>query len=182
MDIDGPLNPYLSGKGSRRPDGYLTGWVSPSNRFLEKKTYKKSSRFWYNPSHGEAIKKLAESGFKPVWGTKLTEIANSIFSPLYGLPELDMVPLENCYETGCRGNPSLSFHYDNCSCLHSKTTVIESWVGDTPFLWWDDETCDRDRNYLAGKLAQPHKLVTVDPKIGLTEEDFKFAAEWLDSF
>ncbi|MFF3565354.1 hypothetical protein ACFYXS_35450 [Streptomyces sp. NPDC002574] len=171
VDVDGPLNPYAA-KRSRRPRGYgthrmvtprwkaaeqarLTAWGLPDGRI-------RPLRVWLDPGHGPALRALP---FDLAWATTWEDEANDFIAPVLGLPALPFVPWPS---------PRL----DPGGGVFWKTPEIVAWVKGRAFAWVDDEITDADRDWVAVHHDGPALLHRIDPRIGLTDDDFATLAEW----
>lgn len=166
IDVDGVLNPYAA-KPTRRPDGYKTIRVLlPSMIEAGKPIYRhKPLRVWLNESHGPALLKLAaDNDAELVWATTWEDYANEHIGPAIGLPELPVI------KWGFKAK-------------HWKFDAVLEYVGDRPFIWFDDDfhTLPLERHWFEGQIGSDarYALYFVDPRIGLTELDFKAADTWL---
>ncbi|ARF78095.1 hypothetical protein ACIG0C_36685 [Kitasatospora aureofaciens] len=165
VDVDGPLNPYAA-KPYRRPEGYGTHrLMTPRWRAAERGRLKewglphkavKPLRVWLNPAHGPA---LAVLPYDLVWATTWEEEANTFLSPLLGLPELPFIAWPNP-----RTEPEGGVFW--------KTPEIVAWAHSRPFAWADDQITDADRAWVRAHYRGPALLHHVDPKTGLTADDF----------
>ncbi|MFJ7909270.1 hypothetical protein [Kitasatospora sp. NPDC096204] len=59
-----------------------------------------------------------------------------------------------------------------------KTPQIVDWVRGRPFAWVDDLITDADRAWVEAHHQGPALLHHVDPKAGLTADDFAHPAAW----
>jgi hypothetical protein len=64
--------------------------------------------------------------------------------------------------------------------LHWKTRGLVEWAAGRPFVWIDDEITDFDRAWVGAHHEGPALLYRVDPRFGLTDEDFEALGDWLD--
>lgn len=113
---------------------------------------------FYNPRAGQWLRQLAQwTGAELAWGTLRREWANFAVSPLLGLGDLPVAPVR---------------------LDEPKAPRVVPWTRGRPFVWFDDleQECE-----LADELAgdQPHKMIRVDPRTGLTLEDVRSAGRWL---
>lgn len=171
LDVDGPLNPYAA-KPQRRPEGHRThrlltprweaaerqrldGWGLPAKAV-------KPLRVWLNPGHGPA---LAALPFDLVWATTWEEEANDFVAPLLGLPALPFIAWPEP-----RPRPDGGVFW--------KTPEIVAGAGYRPFAWVDDQITDADRAWLRNHHDGPALLHRVDPRIGLTADDFALLSVW----
>jgi len=102
-----------------------------------------------------------------VWASTWADEANEAVAPRIGLPRLPVVEwLDVSTEEGPRG-------------LHWKTRDLVEWAGHRPFIWIDDEISAMDRLWAATQHQGPSLLHRVDPRDGLTDDDFAVLADWL---
>ncbi|WP_185836929.1 hypothetical protein [Streptomyces sp. WAC 06783] len=171
VDVDGPLNPYAA-KPYRRPEGYGTHrlltprWEAAERRRLTAEGLPnkpaKPLRVWLNPGHGAA---LAALPFELVWATTWEEEANDFVAPVLGLPALPFIRWPSP-----RPEPG--------SGVFWKTPEIVAWAKDRAFAWVDDEITDADRAWVAEHHGGPALLHRVDPRRGLTADDFGVLERW----
>ncbi len=57
-----------------------------------------------------------------------------------------------------------------------------NWADGCPFAWVDDEISGLDRSWVAACCPGRALLHRVDPRVGLTDEDFVALDEWLRSW
>ncbi|MFF4255257.1 hypothetical protein ACFY1L_29020 [Streptomyces sp. NPDC001663] len=174
VDVDGPLNPYAA-KPHRRPEGYethrlltprweaaerrrLVAWGSPIRPV-------KPLRVWLNPDHGSA---LAALPFDLVWATTWEEEANDFVAPILGLPTLPFIAWPSP-----RSEPGGGVFW--------KTPEIVAWADGRAFAWVDDEITDADRAWVQAHHHGPALLHRVDPRTGLSTDDFAVLTEWAAS-
>jgi HAD domain in Swiss Army Knife RNA repair proteins len=155
VDVDGVLNPSKPGAG-----GYRRQWVFPAGV---------AHRLLLDPGHGRMLSELAAAGdAELVWATYWRNRANKWIAPRIGLPSLRFVPIPSHW--GSRARLSLG---------HWKALHVAAWIGQTPFVWFED-----DPNVPSCLTQQPglgrHLTVTVDPVIGLTRHHIEQAWRWLD--
>ncbi|MEU8920359.1 hypothetical protein AB0D10_05385 [Kitasatospora sp. NPDC048545] len=166
IDIDGPLNPYAA-KLTRRPDGYTTHRMRPDSwvsRHVNPR-HAKPLRVWLNHQHGALLQALP---YELAWCTTWQAEANEWIAPHLGLPELPFVPFEELWAT----RPDDTYF---------KTWDVVRWAQGRPFAWIDDEIGEKDREYVAGVHDASALLHHVDPRVGLTAEDFQVLADWAAS-
>ena len=171
VDVDGPLNPYAA-KPHRRPAGYGTHrlmtprWAAAERRRLIDEGLPdkppRRLRVWLNPAHGAA---LAALPFDLVWATTWEEEANAFVAPLLGLPPLPFIAWPDP-----RPRPEGGVFW--------KTPEIVAWAERRPFAWVDDQITDADRAWARAHHHGPALLHRIDPRIGLTDEDFARLADW----
>jgi len=154
LDVDGPLNPYAAPwfRLGRPSAGYafhhLTLGVGRSYRVA------------LNPTHGAWLRDLS-TAVDLAWATTWRDEANRLIAPVLGLPtDLPVIPL---------GVPSPGF-----PTYGWKTDQVAAWVGDRPFVWFDDEITDATRERLATTAGLgPHLARFVAPDVGLTPPDIE---------
>ena len=182
LDVDGPLNPWAA-KPSRRPEGYSTIYLDYADNYYDSKPdrIKNLTRVWLNKSHVDGFAALQNAGFEIIWATKWNHLANTVLNDrFYEIPRFPVAMVSKAPERGCRNDLWVS-HNKGCTCTHSKTVTLLEYSDGRPFLWFDDEVTERDAAYLDTHAPQPTKVVWIDPKIGLTDEDFASAREWLQA-
>lgn len=104
-----------------------------------------------------------ETGARLAWATMREVVANERCAPLVGLPSLPVIPV---LEAIWKGSAS------------TKAESVVPWTNGAPFTWFedlDDEVAEAD--HLAGD--QPHRMIQVDSRWGLTEDHIQNAREWL---
>lgn len=108
-----------------------------------------------DPVHGGWLLRLAaETGGELAWGSTWENHANDWVGPRIGLPHLPAAPVSQ----------------------RQKRSVIP-WTAGRRFVWFDDDpavkaAADTD-------AVQPHLVILVDERTGLTEEHVAAAREWL---
>jgi hypothetical protein len=117
---------------------------------------------WLNPDHGRA---LAALPFDLVWATTWEQEANDFVAPLLGLPTLPFIAW-----TDPRPEPTDGVFW--------KTPQIVEWVNGRPFAWVDDEITNADNDWVRSHHAGSALLHRVDPRSGLTADDFTQLAHW----
>lgn len=176
LDVDGPLNPWAA-KASQRPDGYGTIYLSPDGRVFSKKQ-KTYIRVWLKKDHGTHLADLGDLGYKVTWATKWNHLANDVICNYYGVDPYDVAEVTEAPEVGCRG---WGIHWRECKCLHSKTETLLKYAEGRPFVWIDDESTERDVEWLKAHADQEHLVLTVSPRTGLTDEHFALLKDWIES-
>ncbi|MET8630042.1 hypothetical protein ABZW30_41050 [Kitasatospora sp. NPDC004669] len=171
VDVDGPLNPSAT-KPYRRPEGYETRrlmtprWEAAERRRLNAwglpHKSAKPLRVWLNPTHGSA---LAALPFDLVWATTWEEEANTFLAPLLGLPALPVIVWPDP-----RPQPDGGVFW--------KTPKVVAWARGRPFAWVGDRITDADRAWVQAHHHGPTLLHHVDPKTGLTANDFVVLTDW----
>lgn len=116
-----------------------------------------------DPEHG---RRLAALPCDLVWATTWMAEANEVLAPRLGLPQLPVVDWLEGEDDGRR--------------LHWKTRSLVQWAAGRRFVWVDDEITDADRMWVAAaNHSAPALLHRVDPRHGLSDEDYKAIAQWL---
>ncbi|WP_236574566.1 hypothetical protein [Nocardiopsis sp. FR26] len=147
------MNPHYMGKNKSRRLGYQRDWINGFDVRL-------------NPSHGPALLGLPVD---LVWGTTWEHDANKLIGPVIGLPEL---PVCEWSKTEPKGIDRRVYY---------KTPDLVDYAEDRhrPWIWVDDEIGDADREYAAGAATVPTLLHRVDPREGLTTDDFTAITAWV---
>ncbi|MEV7285168.1 hypothetical protein AB0O01_11505 [Streptomyces sp. NPDC093252] len=171
VDVDGPLNPYAA-KPHRRPEGYGTHriltprWEAAQRRRLAERGMPdrpvRPLRVWLDPSHGPALRALP---FDLVWATTWEDEANTYIGPVLGLPELPFIRWAEV-----RAEPGDGVFW--------KTPEVVAWARGRALAWVDDEVTDADRDWVRNHHTGPALLHRVDPRQGLTDDDFTTLARW----
>jgi hypothetical protein len=120
---------------------------------------------WLNPQHGDRLLALP---CDLVWATTWMAEANQWIAPELGLPALPVVEWPEPREPAAPG-------------LHWKTAAIVRWAAGRRFCWIDDELTSADQTWAAAHSSAEALLHRVDPRTGLTDEDFDLLADWLGS-
>ncbi|MCX5193402.1 hypothetical protein OOK31_05775 [Streptomyces sp. NBC_00249] len=150
LDVDGPLIPF-GGTGYRVAPGR---WESSGNPLLGR----------LDPALGPRLLRLP---CELVWATTWGDQANEAVAPRIGLPDLAVVDWPEPSEAEGRDG------------LHWKTRHLSAWAAGRPYAWADDEITPADRAWTAAHHPAPTLLHRVDPRTGLTGEDFDVLACWL---
>ncbi|MEW2493856.1 hypothetical protein AB0942_09950 [Streptomyces nodosus] len=171
LDVDGPLNPF-DAPPHRRPAGYRTHRMKPDNWIAQHggmpEHRVKPLRVWLNPSHGPALMALP---YELVWATTWEHDANDWIGWRIGLPrEQDLPVIEFGDQWTVRPDGT-----------YVKTWPIVEYTAGRPFAWVDDQISDVDRAYVDHHHPGPALLHRVDPRKGLTEDDFAVLANWAAS-
>jgi hypothetical protein len=155
LDVDGTLIPF--GTPAAKEPGVSEG--SAKDRVLPAGGHPLLNRL--DPDHGRW---LAALPCELVWATTWMNEANDVLAPLLGLPALPVVDWPESDETGG---------------LHWKTGGVVGWARGRPFVWVDDEISPADRRWVEMHHHGPALLHRVDPRHGLTEDDFTVVRNWL---
>ncbi|MFE7462327.1 hypothetical protein ACWFMI_24935 [Nocardiopsis terrae] len=141
------------GKKKARRLGYQRNWISGFDVAL-------------NPAHGPALLDLPVD---LVWGTTWEHDANTMIGPRIGLPELPVCEWP-------KGQPR---GLDRRVYFKTPELVDHGESARRPWVWVDDEISDADREYVAGAATLPNLLHHVDPREGLTPDDFAAITAWV---
>ncbi|WP_042435973.1 HAD domain-containing protein [Streptacidiphilus anmyonensis] len=150
LDVDGPLIPF-GGPAPGRP-----GAEGAGNPLLS----------LIGPALG---RRLVELDYELVWATTWGEDANVAVAPRLGLPALPLLPWPD--------DPAVE-ERDVRAGRHWKTRPIVAAAAGRAFAWVDDEIGRADRDWVAAHHDGPALLLRVDPRTGLTGEDFERLAAW----
>lgn len=153
VDVDGVLNPFGSpGPGFRRYRCTVDGVGYTVH---------------LNSRHGVRLLELALlTGAELAWATTWEHHANEWIAPRVGLPELPVVPL------GPDDGSELGEMF--------KTRHVGAYVGDRPFVWFDDQVRWEDEKYLREcQGLSDFLLIPIEPNRGLTSEHLVAARDWL---
>ncbi|SEG92600.1 hypothetical protein SAMN04489712_13445 [Thermomonospora echinospora] len=154
LDVDGVLNPF------QRPHiGYRRHRVAPNGVPF---------KLWLNRGHGPMLVELAAStGAELAWASYWCDRANQWIAPRIGLPTLPFVPI-----------PDFPGTAEAVSLGAWKARHVAAWVGDRPFVWFEDEPDAAER--LLDHLAEgSHLLVRINPLQGLLDGHLDRARAWL---
>ena len=110
--------------------------------------------------------RLAALACELVWATTWMEEANEVVAPLLGLPALPVLDWPE---------PSVEDIYFG---LHPKTRAIVRCASGRDFAWVDDEITDADREWVLENHPGSALLIRVDPRRGLTRQDFATLEVW----
>ncbi|UQI46216.1 HAD domain-containing protein [Streptomyces sp. HU2014] len=159
LDVDGPLIPFGATR-QQLPHGYPTyrsgreTQAADANPLITR----------IDPAHGPRLMALP---CELVWATTWMSDANECIAPWLGLPELPVVIWPEPSDEDERGG------------LHWKTRGILDWAAGRPFAWVDDEITDADRIWTEAHHPGRALLRRVDPRQGITDEDFAALDHWL---
>lgn len=162
LDVDGPLIPF-----GAAPQEYRTYWGGPELR--EGGSHPLLARV--NPELGP---RLAALPCDLVWATTWMADANTCVAPRIGLPPLPVVTWPEPSDIDEREQEQ-----DARSGLHWKTRALVGWAAGRPFAWVDDEITDTDRAWVSAHHQGRALLHRVDPRRGLTDDDFVTLRAWL---
>ncbi|MEE2040091.1 hypothetical protein Q8791_23010 [Nocardiopsis sp. CT-R113] len=141
------------GRNKARRLGYQRDWINGFDVRL-------------NPSHGPALLDLPVD---LVWGTTWEHDANKMIGPRIGLPELPVCEWSKTEPQGIDRR------------VYFKTPDLVDYAEDArrPWIWVDDEITDADREYVDGTATVPALLHHVNPREGLTADDFTAITAWV---
>jgi hypothetical protein len=154
VDVDGVLNP-----SQPEADSYRRYWVFPNGV---------PHRISLHPKHGQMLSQLSEAANADlVWATYWGSRANIWIAPRIGLPSIRHIPIPSRWSPRARS-----------SLGKWKAAHVAAWIGQTPFVWFEDDPGVPD--YLAQRsgLGQ-HLIVTVNPATGLMRHHLEQAEIWL---
>lgn len=150
IDVDGVLNPELTGSQARRGGFFRRhGTASDGRRFP----------LWLSPHHAPMLLAMTDR-FRLAWATTWMHDANTEIGPYIGLPAL----------------PVVEFDFTNSP---SKVPGVLSFVGTEPFVWLDDALTPFDVRMLAERHTD-HLVVIVDERLGLVPDDLTAARTWAE--
>ena len=147
IDVDGVVCPYAN------------ELVDPVGAGLEEATVG-HSRVWLSHRVGDHLLLLAES-FQLVWCTAWEDHAAEFLGPHLGLPAM----------------PVIRFDEPGEEDGHWKWPAIETFVGDHPFAWIDDEL-GRDDFARADRRPIPTMLVWIEGTHGLADAHVDQLERW----
>jgi len=171
LDVDDVLN-WIDRKGHKPPYcgcAEHRQWISRSIEASNGIRY----RVTMNPDFGPLLRSLAkEHDAQLAWYTSWGEDANSVIGRHFGFDELPVVPFPP-WPGRTTSHPGYGVW---------KGTCLVQWARMTghPFGLFDNEP-EIPGVVEAARLTQPHLVVQVDPRTGLTEENIETAGTWLAS-
>ncbi|MGK5738696.1 HAD domain-containing protein [Micromonospora sp. URMC 103] len=155
LDVDGTFIPFgtptAASPGMSRDHGEAPVLPADAHPLLHK----------VNPEHGRWLEALP---CDLAWASTWMSDANDVLAPLLGLPTLPVVDWPDSDEVGV---------------LHWKTRGLVEWAQGRPFVWVDDEISHADQEWVSTHHHGPALLHRVDPRRGLTEDDFIVIESWL---
>lgn len=168
IDVDGPLNafggPY---SGNHAPDGYQQHRLRDQSFTDEagRPWVQGGLRIWLNPAHGPMLLTLRDL-VELTWATSWEHAANTLIAPIVGLPELPVIEFPR--------RPSYPFGQI------FKRADVETYVGDRPFAWLDDDFEPGDFEWAKARSegGAATLLLHIDPKVGIVQGDVDRVAGW----
>lgn len=164
LDIDGVLIPFPAENGAT-PAAHVRHDVVPTGRSAED-----SVTVWLNPDHGPLLTDVFRIGLvSPVWCTSWRRDATTLIGPLLGLPTLPYVDLPR---------PQITTSHPDGYLW--KRDHVETWLGDAPVAWVDDDFTGLDHAWTAERTARGSAtlLVQPDPHVGLQDEHLACVRAW----
>ncbi|MCX4559655.1 HAD domain-containing protein [Streptomyces sp. 2-1] len=155
LDVDGVLIPFPDAEDAS-PATHTRHDVVPTGRNAAAMT------IWLNPAHGPLLKQVIRTGLvTPVWCTSWRQDAATLIGPLLGLPNLPYVDLPR---------PQITTSHPNGYLW--KRDHVETWLGDAPAIWVDDDFTSLDHEWAAERTTrgQTTALVQPAPHVGLLAE------------
>ncbi|MFD6309764.1 HAD domain-containing protein [Streptomyces nigra] len=156
LDIDGILIPFPDAKKTT-PATHMRHNVVPTGRSADDPV-----AIWLNPAHGPLLMKVIRTGLvTPVWCTSWRQDATTLIGPLLGLPPLPYIDLPR---------PQITTSHPNGYLW--KRDHVDTWLGDAPAIWIDDDFTNLDHEWAAERTAhgQATALIQPDPHVGLLTE------------
>ncbi len=164
LDVDGVLIPFPDTEGAS-PATHYRHDVAPTDRSPDDPV-----TIWLNPAHGTLLMHVIRTGLvTPVWCTSWRQDATTVIGPLLGLPTLPYVDLPR---------PQITTSHPNGYLW--KRDHIDTWLGDVPVIWIDDDFTNLDHEWAAERTArgQATALVQPDPHVGLLAEHLVEVLAW----
>ncbi|KOV82404.1 hypothetical protein ADL01_10560 [Streptomyces sp. NRRL WC-3618] len=164
LDVDGILIPFPDAEGTS-PVSHNRHEVVPADRSADDPV-----TIWLNPAHGPLLMHVIRTSLvTPVWCTSWRHDATTLIGPLLGLPPLPFVDLPR---------PQITTSHPNGYLW--KRDHVDTWLGDAPVIWIDDDFTALDHEWAAerGARRQATALVQPDPHIGLLAEHLVEVLAW----
>lgn len=164
LDVDGVVNAFAP----RRPHVVRKAQTGRTNKGLPI-TYT-----LHFDNEVAAMIETLQDHFDVVWCTMWNHAANTELVPMLGIDEM---PVMHCsHNDGLDILDDQGYDFRQAQRLwYAKTPLVPAYVGDTPFVWIDDDHSDADRRYLAAQMDQPFRLIKTDAYDGLTWDDVNAA-------
>jgi len=164
LDVDGVLVPFPDAEGAS-PATHTRHDVVPAGRDPGAPV-----TIWLNPAHGPLLMQVIRTGLvTPVWCTSWRQDATTLIGPLLSLPPLPYVDLPR---------PQITTSHPNGYLW--KRDHADTWLGDAPAIWIDDDFTGLDHVWAAERTAQGQAtaLVQPDPHVGLLAEHLVEVLAW----
>ena len=164
LDIDGVLIPFPDADGAS-PATHNRHYVVPTDRSADDPV-----TVWLNPAHGPLLMQVLRTGMvTPVWCTSWRHDATTLIGPLLDLPTLPYVDLPR---------PQITTSHPNGYLW--KRDHVDTWLGDAPVIWIDDDFTNLDHEWAAERTARgpATALVQPDPHVGLLAEHLVEVLAW----
>ncbi|MFF1690879.1 MULTISPECIES: HAD domain-containing protein [unclassified Streptomyces] len=166
LDIDGVLIPFPDDDGTT-PATHVRHDVVPAGRSADDPV-----TVWLNPDHGPMLMDVFRNGLvSPIWCTSWRRDATTLIGPLLGLPPLPYVDLPR---------PQITTSHPDGYLW--KRDFVDSWLGDAPAVWIDDDFTGLDHAWAAERTTRGSAtlLVQPDPRIGLRDEHMACVRAWAE--
>ncbi|WP_329119434.1 HAD domain-containing protein [Streptomyces sp. NBC_01465] len=166
LDIDGVLIPFPDDDGTT-PATHVGHDVVPDGRSADDPV-----AIWLNPDHGRLLMDVFRNGtVSPIWCTSWRRDATTLIGPLLGLPPLPYVDLPR---------PQITTSHPNGYLW--KRDYVDTWLGDAPAIWIDDDFTGLDHTWAAERTARGMAtlLIQPDPHVGLQAEHLAQATVWAE--
>ncbi|WP_329220441.1 HAD domain-containing protein [Streptomyces sp. NBC_01485] len=164
LDVDGVLIPFPDADGAS-PTTHNRHDVVPTDRSADDPV-----PVWLNPAHGPLLMQVILTCLiTPVWCTSWRQDASTLIGPLLDLPALPYVDLPR---------PQITTSHPNGYLW--KRDHVDTWLGDAPAIWIDDDFTPFDHKWAAERTArgQATALVQPDPHVGLLAEHLVEVLAW----
>lgn len=165
LDVDGPLNPFRA-RWFRRPRGYTTHRMKPPGYVARRAPVPpeqvKPLRVLLKRGHGPILTALP---YEVVWATSWMHDTNDLIGPVLGLPQLQVIEWPQLFVPEIDG-------------LFWKAQHILEWARGRPFAWVDDGITAKEQRFMAVHHDGPALLLPVDPRRGLSANDFDTLERW----
>lgn len=165
LDIDGVLIPFPDEDGTT-PTTHVRHDVVPTSRSADDPV-----NIWLNPDHGPLLMDVFRTGLvSPIWCTSWRRDATTLIGPLLGLPALPYVDLP------C---PQITTSHPNGYLW--KRDYVETWLGDAPAAWIDDDFTGLDHAWATERTAHGSATLLVQPDhhVGLQTESLAQIIRWV---
>lgn len=156
VDVDDVLN-FCGSARERKRLWYHNGWIKRT-ALLPQGTF----RLLLNPEHGRWLNSLADEGVKLAWGSTWEDHANQWVGSALALPTLVVAPVTDPLDKWKSVIPWAAENYDAVAWLEDHRAEIYG------------AKCLLDFKY----PGTPYKLVRVNEKLGLTQQDVDEVRNW----